>query len=51
MNNEQFKEIAVKILDELRDRSGFDDLIGNLDEEITDEIILDISEILQKNIK
>jgi hypothetical protein len=50
MEQEQLEEIAIKILDELRGRSGFDDLIGNLDEEITNEIILDIAEILSKYI-
>ena len=39
--------IPSKILNELQGRSGFDSIIGNLDEDIKDEIILDISEILK----
>lgn len=50
MKQEQLEEIAVKILNELRGRNGFNDLIGNLDEDIKDEIILDIAEILSKSL-
>lgn len=46
MTQELAEVIASKILDELRGRSGFDSVIGNLDEDIKDEIILDIAEIL-----
>jgi len=50
MKQEKLEEVAVKILDDLRLRCGFDDLIGNLDEEIKDEIILDIAKLLSENI-
>lgn len=50
MKQEKLEEVAVKILDDLRLRGGFDDLIGNLDEEIKDEIILDIAKLLSENI-
>jgi hypothetical protein len=47
MTQELAEVIASKILNELQGRSGFDSIIGNLDEDIKDEIILDISEILK----
>jgi hypothetical protein len=50
MGQLELEQIAVKILDELQGRSGFNDLIGNLDEEIKDEIILDIAELLSKSL-
>lgn len=42
------KEIAEKILESLSDRRGFSDLIDNLDEDIRNEIIRDISSIVEK---
>jgi len=41
------EETAVKIIDNLRSRGLFDDLFGNFDEEINDEILLEMSETIE----
>lgn len=41
-------EKVEAILDELRSRSGFDDILGNLDEDILEEIMEAIHEIIIK---
>ncbi len=40
------EEKAEKIINELNDRSGFDDWWGNLDEDIQDEIKQELISIL-----
>lgn len=45
------KRIAFRVLDELLDRKGFNDLWGNIDHEIQNDILSSLIEIVEKELR
>jgi hypothetical protein len=46
-----YSELAYEIINSLADRSGFDSLLSNLDDDIKEEIRAEIAEIIKNNLQ